>query len=184
MWIFIPADILDKEKFNVELIVQCIRISKMPQTHHHALLLLGAVAGMFPVSNTWNLCLYIIYLFGFQILGRVKNIHICSVGKNFLQRKERQNGQVPCSFRAFYSILVESKTLSWCFGHHNSWLTVECSRNGSSFLTPALPHLPTVVTVIMPCFFFLLLFYIKRENTWPESTCILTSSSLVQHSKV
>ncbi|KFP34827.1 HEAT repeat-containing protein 1, partial [Chlamydotis macqueenii] len=44
----IPADILDKEKFNVELIVQCIRISKMPQTHHHALLLLGAVAGMFP----------------------------------------------------------------------------------------------------------------------------------------
>uniref|UniRef100_A0A8C3DLP0 HEAT repeat-containing protein 1 n=1 Tax=Corvus moneduloides TaxID=1196302 RepID=A0A8C3DLP0_CORMO len=52
----VPADILDKEKFNVELIVQCIRISKMPQTHHHALLLLGAVAGMFPVSNTWNLC--------------------------------------------------------------------------------------------------------------------------------
>uniref|UniRef100_A0A674HBP0 HEAT repeat-containing protein 1 n=1 Tax=Taeniopygia guttata TaxID=59729 RepID=A0A674HBP0_TAEGU len=36
----VPADILDKEKFNVELIVQCIRISKMPQTHHHALLLL------------------------------------------------------------------------------------------------------------------------------------------------
>lgn len=28
----------------------------MPQTHHHALLLLGAVAGMFPVSSTWNLC--------------------------------------------------------------------------------------------------------------------------------
>ncbi|NWX47327.1 HEAT1 protein, partial [Steatornis caripensis] len=51
----IPADILDKEKFNVEVIVQCIRISKMPQTHHHALLLLGAVAGMFPDKVLHNI---------------------------------------------------------------------------------------------------------------------------------
>ncbi|NWU93578.1 HEAT1 protein, partial [Upupa epops] len=51
----IPADALDKEKFNVELIVQCIRISKMPQTHHHALLLLGAVAGMFPDKVLHNI---------------------------------------------------------------------------------------------------------------------------------
>ncbi|NWR29845.1 HEAT1 protein, partial [Tachuris rubrigastra] len=51
----VPADILDKEKFNVELIVQCIRISKMPQTHHHALLLLGAVAGMFPDKVLHNI---------------------------------------------------------------------------------------------------------------------------------
>lgn len=45
------ADVLDEEKFNVELIVQCIRVSEMPQTHHHALLLLGTVAGIFPVST-------------------------------------------------------------------------------------------------------------------------------------
>uniref|UniRef100_A0A672UAV3 HEAT repeat-containing protein 1 n=1 Tax=Strigops habroptila TaxID=2489341 RepID=A0A672UAV3_STRHB len=51
----IPAGTLDKEKFNVELIVQCIRISKMPQTHHHALLLLGAVAGMFPDKVLHNI---------------------------------------------------------------------------------------------------------------------------------
>ncbi|XP_064913879.1 HEAT repeat-containing protein 1 isoform X1 [Columba livia] len=51
----IPADIIDKEKFNVELIVQCIRISKMPQTHHHALLLLGAVAVMFPDKVLHNI---------------------------------------------------------------------------------------------------------------------------------
>ncbi|XP_071595137.1 HEAT repeat-containing protein 1-like isoform X2 [Heliangelus exortis] len=51
----ISPDILDKEKFNVELIVQCIRISKMPQTHHHALLLLGAVAGMFPDKVLHNI---------------------------------------------------------------------------------------------------------------------------------
>lgn len=43
-------DVVDEEKFNVELIVQCIRLSEMPQTHHHALLLLGTIAGIFPVS--------------------------------------------------------------------------------------------------------------------------------------
>ncbi|XP_035177994.1 HEAT repeat-containing protein 1 isoform X1 [Oxyura jamaicensis] len=51
----VSADVLDKEKFNVELIVQCIRVSKMPQTHHHALLLLGAVAGMFPDKVLHNI---------------------------------------------------------------------------------------------------------------------------------
>lgn len=48
--LFTTTDVLDEEKFNVELIVQCIRVSEMPQTHHHALLLLGTVAGIFPVS--------------------------------------------------------------------------------------------------------------------------------------
>lgn len=51
-WALLPTtDVLDEEKFNVELIVQCIRVSEMPQTHHHALLLLGTVAGIFPVSS-------------------------------------------------------------------------------------------------------------------------------------
>ncbi|KAH0622511.1 hypothetical protein JD844_024882 [Phrynosoma platyrhinos] len=47
--------ILDEEKFNVELIVQCIRVSEMPQTHHHALLLLGTAAGMFPGKVLHNI---------------------------------------------------------------------------------------------------------------------------------
>ncbi|XP_054850338.1 HEAT repeat-containing protein 1 [Eublepharis macularius] len=51
----IGADILDEEKFNVELIVQCVRVSEMPQTHHHALLLLGAAAGMFPGKVLHNI---------------------------------------------------------------------------------------------------------------------------------
>uniref|UniRef100_A0A8C8SDC1 HEAT repeat-containing protein 1 n=1 Tax=Pelusios castaneus TaxID=367368 RepID=A0A8C8SDC1_9SAUR len=51
----IQSDILDKEKFNVELIVQCVRVSEMPQTHHHALLLLGAAAGMFPDKVLHNI---------------------------------------------------------------------------------------------------------------------------------
>lgn len=34
----------------MELVVQVIRLSDMPQTHHHALLLLAATASIFPVS--------------------------------------------------------------------------------------------------------------------------------------
>ncbi|XP_043915044.1 HEAT repeat-containing protein 1 isoform X2 [Protopterus annectens] len=51
----ISDDILEEDKFNVELIVQCVRTSNMPQTHHHALLLLGAVAGIFPEKVLHNI---------------------------------------------------------------------------------------------------------------------------------
>ncbi|KAM4812521.1 HEAT repeat-containing protein 1 [Urocitellus parryii] len=51
----IPKDVVDEEKFNVELIVQCIRLSEMPQTHHQALLLLGTVAGIFPDKVLHNI---------------------------------------------------------------------------------------------------------------------------------
>lgn len=46
------VDVLDEDKFSVELVVQCIRASDVPQTHHHALLLLGTVATIFPVSTS------------------------------------------------------------------------------------------------------------------------------------
>uniref|UniRef100_A0A667YWZ5 HEAT repeat-containing protein 1 n=1 Tax=Myripristis murdjan TaxID=586833 RepID=A0A667YWZ5_9TELE len=48
-------NVLDEDKFNVELVVQCVRVSEMPQTHHHALLLLGAVAGIFPEKVLHNI---------------------------------------------------------------------------------------------------------------------------------
>ncbi|KAI1886943.1 hypothetical protein AGOR_G00200970 [Albula goreensis] len=51
----VSKDVLEEEKFNVELVVQCVRLSDMPQTHHHALLLLGAVAGMFPEKVLHNI---------------------------------------------------------------------------------------------------------------------------------
>ncbi|XP_028903501.1 HEAT repeat-containing protein 1 [Ornithorhynchus anatinus] len=51
----IPKDVLDEEKFNVELIVQCVRLSEMPQTHHHALLLLGTAATIFPDKVLHNI---------------------------------------------------------------------------------------------------------------------------------
>ncbi|XP_044034092.1 HEAT repeat-containing protein 1 isoform X1 [Siniperca chuatsi] len=48
-------DVLDEDKFSVELVVQCIRASDMPQTHHHALLLLGAAAAIFPEKVLHNI---------------------------------------------------------------------------------------------------------------------------------
>uniref|UniRef100_H3BVV8 HEAT repeat-containing protein 1 n=1 Tax=Tetraodon nigroviridis TaxID=99883 RepID=H3BVV8_TETNG len=48
-------DVLDEEKFMVELVVQCIRSSDVPQTHHHALLLLGTAATIFPEKVLLNI---------------------------------------------------------------------------------------------------------------------------------
>ncbi|KAG7275600.1 hypothetical protein CRUP_030634 [Coryphaenoides rupestris] len=51
----VAPDVLDEDKFNVELVVQCVRVSDMPQTHHHALLLLGTVASIFPEKVLHNI---------------------------------------------------------------------------------------------------------------------------------
>ncbi|XP_037610453.1 HEAT repeat-containing protein 1 isoform X2 [Sebastes umbrosus] len=51
----VESDVLDEEKFSVELVVQCIRASDAPQTHHHALLLLGAAAAIFPEKVLHNI---------------------------------------------------------------------------------------------------------------------------------
>ncbi|KAK3742353.1 hypothetical protein QZH41_007854 [Actinostola sp. cb2023] len=50
----VSKDTLPEDKFNVELIVQCIRVSENPQTHHHALLLLAAAAKLFPEKVLHN----------------------------------------------------------------------------------------------------------------------------------
>ncbi|XP_069543811.1 HEAT repeat-containing protein 1 [Brachyistius frenatus] len=51
----LSADVLDEEKFSVELVVQVVRSSDVPQTHHHALLLLGTVAAIFPEKVLHNI---------------------------------------------------------------------------------------------------------------------------------
>ncbi|KAF3704004.1 HEAT repeat-containing protein 1 Protein BAP28 [Channa argus] len=51
----VAADVLDEDKFSVELVVQCIRTSDVPQTHHHALLLLATVATIFPEKVLHNI---------------------------------------------------------------------------------------------------------------------------------
>lgn len=50
-----PTEILEEEHFSVELVVQCVRASNVPQTHHHALLLLGAIAAIFPEKVLHNI---------------------------------------------------------------------------------------------------------------------------------
>ncbi|XP_077481923.1 HEAT repeat-containing protein 1 [Stigmatopora argus] len=49
------SDVLDEDKFSVELVVQCIRATDVPQTHHHALLLLGTIANIFPEKVLHNI---------------------------------------------------------------------------------------------------------------------------------
>ncbi|XP_063039615.1 HEAT repeat-containing protein 1 [Engraulis encrasicolus] len=51
----VSPDLLSEDQMNVELVVQCVRTSDMPQTHHHALLLLGTVAGIFPEKVLHNI---------------------------------------------------------------------------------------------------------------------------------
>ncbi|KAF3842778.1 hypothetical protein F7725_001627 [Dissostichus mawsoni] len=46
---------LEEEKFSVELVVQCIRFSDIPQTHHNALQLLGAAAAIYPEKVLHNI---------------------------------------------------------------------------------------------------------------------------------
>ena len=43
--------LLTESQFNMELVVQCVRLSSSPLTHHHALLLLGTAATIFPVRT-------------------------------------------------------------------------------------------------------------------------------------
>ena len=54
---FFVVEVLVESQFNVELVVQCVRLSPNPQTHHHALLLLSNAAVIFPVRCQISLSL-------------------------------------------------------------------------------------------------------------------------------
>lgn len=41
--------LLPESVFNMELVVQCVRLSSNPLTHHHALLLLSSATSLYPV---------------------------------------------------------------------------------------------------------------------------------------
>ncbi|XP_033103567.1 HEAT repeat-containing protein 1-like [Anneissia japonica] len=51
----IPSDVLSEDQINVELVVQCVRVSDNPQTQNHALLLLGTLAKLFPERVLHNI---------------------------------------------------------------------------------------------------------------------------------
>ncbi|XP_060600074.1 HEAT repeat-containing protein 1-like [Ruditapes philippinarum] len=48
-------DIIPEQQFNMDLIINCIRSSDNPQTHHHALLLLTAAAKIYPEHLLHNM---------------------------------------------------------------------------------------------------------------------------------
>ena len=55
------VDLVAETQFNVELVVQCLRLSSNPQTHHHAYLLLSSAATIFPVcSGCHGVCVHVV----------------------------------------------------------------------------------------------------------------------------
>ena len=49
--VYYTDPIVPEQQFNMELIVNTIRSSENPQTHHQALLVLTAAARIYPVSE-------------------------------------------------------------------------------------------------------------------------------------
>ncbi|CAM9779225.1 unnamed protein product [Lampetra planeri] len=76
----LPPGLVDEDKFSVELIVRCVRSSRTPQTHHHALLLLGATASIFPEKVLHNIMPIFTFMgasvmrmddaYSFQVIGK------------------------------------------------------------------------------------------------------------------
>ena len=48
--LFSLGSFIDWIHFNVETVIDCLRCSRNPQTHHHALILLNYAAKLYPVS--------------------------------------------------------------------------------------------------------------------------------------
>ena len=79
------ADLLVESQFNMELVVQCIRLSQNPQTHHHALLLLSTAATIFPVSFSLPLSLSSLPFLSLPLVVHANSLlsaHTTSYAKN------------------------------------------------------------------------------------------------------
>ncbi|KAK3090239.1 hypothetical protein FSP39_010297 [Pinctada imbricata] len=50
-----PTELIPEQSFNMEMIVNCIRTSENPQTHHHALLVLTMAAKIYPEKLLHNI---------------------------------------------------------------------------------------------------------------------------------
>ena len=53
MLLLVLIALMPESVFNMELVVQCVRLSSNPLTHHHALLLLTSAAALYPVCVVW-----------------------------------------------------------------------------------------------------------------------------------
>jgi hypothetical protein len=63
---------VDESVVRVDLLVQCIRISDNPQTHNHALLLMAAIALMYPEKVLQN-CMPVFTFMGASVLRQDDN---------------------------------------------------------------------------------------------------------------
>ncbi|PNF34295.1 HEAT repeat-containing protein 1 [Cryptotermes secundus] len=75
------VDTVMKQALNVETLVQCIRASQNPQTHHHALLLLAHIAGIMPEQVLHNVLAIFTFMgssilrqddaYSFQVISKI-----------------------------------------------------------------------------------------------------------------
>uniref|UniRef100_A0AAY4AU20 HEAT repeat-containing protein 1 n=1 Tax=Denticeps clupeoides TaxID=299321 RepID=A0AAY4AU20_9TELE len=102
----ISKDVLDEDKMNVELVVQCIRVSDKPQTHHHALLLLGTIAGIFPEKVLHNIMPI------FTFMGA--NIMRLDDSYSFQVINKTVQTVIPALIQAYEGVSVQSETYMEC----------------------------------------------------------------------
>ncbi|TSL75270.1 HEAT repeat-containing protein 1 [Bagarius yarrelli] len=113
----ISKDILDEDKFNVELVVQCVRTSNTPQTHHHALLLLGTVAGIFPEKVLHNIMPIFTFMganimrlddaYSFQIINRTVQMVIPALIRAHGEGTH-QEGQIQAVVTSILHVFVDA----------------------------------------------------------------------------
>uniref|UniRef100_A0A3Q1EQT7 HEAT repeat-containing protein 1 n=1 Tax=Acanthochromis polyacanthus TaxID=80966 RepID=A0A3Q1EQT7_9TELE len=156
------ADILDEEKFSVELVVQVIRTSDVPQTHHHALLLLGTTAAIFPEKVLLN----IMPIFTFM-------------GANLLRLDDAYSFRViDQTVQMVVPALIQANQLS--DGGSSSHLVAVVTRIVHVFVD-ALPHVPEhrrqpiltqLVTTLGPAHFLwvLMLLLFKQHATQTDGS--------------
>lgn len=110
------VDKMPEDIFNMELVVQCIRASQNPQTHHHALLVLAYCAKIIPQQvhffQTKSKIHKTINLFHFQVLHHIMAI-FTFVGSSVLRHDDAYSFQIITKIiDTIIPILVEDNTES------------------------------------------------------------------------
>ncbi|XP_076155665.1 HEAT repeat-containing protein 1 [Alosa pseudoharengus] len=156
----VSQEVLDEDKMNVELVVQCVRVSDMPQTHHHALLLLGTVAGIFPEKVLHN----IMPIFTFM-------------GANIMRLDDAYSFQV---INKTVQTVIPALIQAYEGGSAQSEAHMECVVTKIMHVfTDALPHVPEhrrlpilsqlMVTLSPPRFLWMLLLLLFKQHATQTS---------------
>lgn len=107
----IDPTILPQNIFNMELVVQCIRASPNPQTHHHALLLLAKVASFIPNQVLLHIMAIFTFMgssvlrhddaYSFQIIAKIIDTIIP------ILVKERSKNDIVSVLRVFVDVILD-----------------------------------------------------------------------------